>query len=156
MRPSIQPRLLTAAAMNSGAISQALGERVRESSAATIPDTASRPSTGSHGTTGAASSGFCAPLPAKEMHQERREHDDQRDPRGLRHHDRLDLPAILRGDVQGLDHAARHGGEERGGAVDAGEPHVEQPADRADYGREERGGDDQRRAAPRASRSRPR
>ena len=53
--------------MKSGAISQALGERVRDSSSATIPDTARSASTGSHGTTGTASSGFCAPLPAKEI-----------------------------------------------------------------------------------------
>ena len=66
-RPSSQPRWLTAPAMNSGAISQALGERVRDSSSAAIPDTAISASTGNHGSTGTASSGFCAPLPANEI-----------------------------------------------------------------------------------------
>ena len=144
MRPSIQPRLPTAAAMNSGAISQALGERVRDSSAATIPAPASSPSTGSHGTTGTASSGFCAPLPTKEITRNGAKTTISADPRRLRDHDRLELPAVLRGDVHGLDHAARNGGEERRGAVDAAEPHVDEPADGADDGREEGGGDDQR------------
>jgi hypothetical protein len=39
---------------------------VRESSAATVAETASSPASGSQGTMGAASSGFCAPLPANE------------------------------------------------------------------------------------------
>ena len=67
IRPSIQPRWPTAAAMNSGAISQALGERVRERSAATKQDTPRTASTGSHGATGTASSGFCAETPAREI-----------------------------------------------------------------------------------------
>src|SRR5262249_1740269 len=67
MRPSIQPRWLAAAAMKSGAMSQALGERVRESKVAMTPDTRSRPTIGSQGTTGIASSGFWAPPPTKEI-----------------------------------------------------------------------------------------
>ena len=58
MRPSMSPRLLIAAAMKSGAISQALGERVRASSAASSADTASRASTGGHVSTGAPRTGF--------------------------------------------------------------------------------------------------
>src|SRR5262245_51276957 len=67
MRPSTQPRWLVAAAMNSGAISQALGERVRESTVATRPDTARSPSNGSHGTTETASSGLAVPAPTNEI-----------------------------------------------------------------------------------------
>ena len=77
-------------------------------------------------------------------HEERRKDHDQRDPRRLRHHDRLELPAIVRGDRRRFHHAARDGGKERGHAVDAGEPHVDQSADGADDGGEKRGADDQR------------
>ena len=69
MRPSSQPRWLAAAAMKSGAMSQALGERVRESKVATMPDTTTRPRIGSHGTTGMASSGFWAPNALEHQNQ---------------------------------------------------------------------------------------
>ncbi len=53
--------------MKSGAISQALGERVRESNVATRPDTTRSPSSGSHGTTETPSSGLAPPVPANEI-----------------------------------------------------------------------------------------
>lgn len=67
MRPSTKPRWLATAAMKSGAINQALGERVRESNAATTPDTTSRPSSGSHGTVEIPSSGFVLAPPVNEI-----------------------------------------------------------------------------------------
>ena len=80
----------------------------------------------------------------KPEHQEGRKHHDERNPGGLRHHDRLEMPAIARRKVHGLDHAARDSRKERGGAVDAGEAHIEEAADRADDGGHERGYHDQR------------
>jgi hypothetical protein len=52
--------------MNSGAISQALGERVRDSSVAATADTASSASTGSQGSTGVARNALRAALPAND------------------------------------------------------------------------------------------
>src|SRR5262249_17841711 len=80
----------------------------------------------------------------KGNHQERREHHDERDPRRLRDHDGLELAAVVRGDGRRFHHAAGDGGEERGDAVDPGEPHVKESAYGADDGRDEGGGDDQR------------
>ncbi len=143
MRPSMSPRLLTAAAMKSGAISQALGERVRASSAASSADTASRASTGGHGSDRRAEKRVLPRAARHGDHQERRQHHDERDPRGLRHHDRLELPAIVRRHVHGLDHAAGNGGEKCRRAVDAGEPHEQQAPDGAYGGRKKSRGDDQ-------------
>ena len=67
IRPSTKPRWLATAAMKSGVISQAFGERVRESNVAATPDTASRPSSGSHGTVEIPSSGFAPPPPVNEI-----------------------------------------------------------------------------------------
>ena len=85
--------------MNSGAISQALGERVRESSAARCRRTREQREHGQPWRDRHRERGGCRTAAGERDHQERRKHHDERDPRGLRDHDRLELPAVLRSDV---------------------------------------------------------
>ena len=145
MRPSSQPRWLTAAAMKSGAMSQALGERVRDSSSRDDPRHRERVrAPAAMGRTGTREQRVLRAAADEGDHQERREHHDERHPRRLRDHDGLELAAVVRRERRGLDHAAGNGGEECGGAVDPGEPHIEEAADRADEGGNKGGGDDQR------------
>ena len=66
MRPSMSPRWLAKAAMKSGVISQAFGERTRASKVAMAPDMRRRPTSGSQATTGTPSSGFGPPPPTNE------------------------------------------------------------------------------------------
>ena len=143
MRPSSQPRLLTSAAMKSGTISQALGERVRERSVATRPEPASNASTARPWDERRRQERAAAASEERE-HQEWREHHDERDPRGLGDHDGLEPPAILRSEVRGLDDTSGNGGKERSGAVDPGEPHIDEAADGTDDGGEKRSRKNQR------------
>ena len=90
-------------------------------SVAMRPETASAARSGCHGAVGGtAASGLRVPPPANQSTRKGANATMSADPGGLRHHDRLEMPAIARRKVHGLDHAARDSRQERGGAVDAG------------------------------------
>ena len=130
--------------MKSGAMSQALGERVRERSAATNPETASSSDDGEPGVDRPNRQRVTDAASRERDHQKRREHHNERNPGRLCDHDGFEVPAILRRQRRGLDDAAGDSGKEGGGAVDTREPHVDQPANCTDNGRDERGDEDQR------------